>query len=124
MYFFFLMIRRPPRVKRTDTLFPATTLCRSVEARGEAFAAVVGLLEAVALDHRAHRAVDHEDAFGERGFERGDAVGVEPGKLFHGFTPKCLACLLPLQGEGRDGDGFCLGWRETHPHPKIGRAHV
>src|SRR3546814_5861811 len=81
--------------------------------------AVVGLLEAVALDHRAHRAVDHEDAFGERGFERGDAVGVEPGKLFHGFTPKCLACLLPLQGEGRDGDGFCLGWRETHPHPTL-----
>src|SRR3546814_9727146 len=27
--FFFLMIRRPPRVTRTDTLFPYTTLFRS-----------------------------------------------------------------------------------------------
>src|SRR3546814_6520328 len=32
---FFLMIRRPPRSTRTDTLFPDTTLFRSIaEARG------------------------------------------------------------------------------------------
>src|SRR3546814_9435466 len=30
MYVFFLMIRRPPRSTRTDTLFPYTTLFRSV----------------------------------------------------------------------------------------------
>src|SRR3546814_19256466 len=30
--FFFLMLRRPPRSTRTDTLFPYTTLCRSGEA--------------------------------------------------------------------------------------------
>src|SRR3546814_19685798 len=30
---FFLMIRRPPRSTRTDTLFPYTTLFRSLEAR-------------------------------------------------------------------------------------------
>src|SRR3546814_19692775 len=30
--FFFLMIRRPPRSTRTDTLFPYTTLFRSPEA--------------------------------------------------------------------------------------------
>src|SRR3546814_19072220 len=30
MYFFFLMIRRPPRSTRTDTLFPYTTLFRSL----------------------------------------------------------------------------------------------
>src|SRR3546814_13129535 len=29
--FFFLMIRRPPRSTRTDTLFPYTTLFRSAE---------------------------------------------------------------------------------------------
>src|SRR3546814_5794836 len=29
MCFFFLMIRRPPRATRTDTLFPYTTLFRS-----------------------------------------------------------------------------------------------
>src|SRR3546814_2534244 len=41
--FFFLMIRRPPRSTRTDTLFPYTTLFRSVRPaaaghRGGAFA--------------------------------------------------------------------------------------
>src|SRR3546814_2236506 len=30
-WFFFLMIRRPPRSTRTDTLFPYTTLFRSEE---------------------------------------------------------------------------------------------
>src|SRR3546814_8765641 len=32
--FFFLMIRRPPRSTRTDTLFPYTTLFRSRKLRG------------------------------------------------------------------------------------------
>src|SRR3546814_6491684 len=32
--FFFLMIRRPPRSTRTDTLFPYTTLFRSAEGDG------------------------------------------------------------------------------------------
>src|SRR3546814_17399500 len=31
-FFFFLMIRRPPRSTRTDTLFPYTTLFRSLGA--------------------------------------------------------------------------------------------
>src|SRR3546814_14163820 len=31
--FFFLMIRRPPRSTRTDTLFPYTTLFRSLSDR-------------------------------------------------------------------------------------------
>src|SRR3546814_1294981 len=33
LFFFFLMIRRPPRSTRTDTLFPYTTLFRSCSAR-------------------------------------------------------------------------------------------
>src|SRR3546814_7602474 len=42
MFFFFLMIRRPPRATRTDTRFPYTTLFRSaflriVEHRADAF---------------------------------------------------------------------------------------
>src|SRR3546814_20413009 len=32
-YVFFLMIRRPPRSTRTDTLFPYTTLFRSILVR-------------------------------------------------------------------------------------------
>src|SRR3546814_4333115 len=34
-FFFFLMIRRPPRSTRTDTLFPYTTLFRSRRQRLE-----------------------------------------------------------------------------------------
>src|SRR3546814_12407213 len=33
MFFFFLIIRRPPRSTRTDTLFPFTTLFRSLGGR-------------------------------------------------------------------------------------------
>src|SRR3546814_20441846 len=46
------MIRRPPRSTRTDTLFPYTTLFRSVEA-------LVDLLKGEAL---AHQAVDRQAA--------------------------------------------------------------
>src|SRR3546814_2137276 len=35
--FFFLMIRRPPRSTRTDTLFPYTTLFRSQSRPGQHF---------------------------------------------------------------------------------------
>src|SRR3546814_8608470 len=56
--FFFLMIRRPPRSTRTDTLFPYTTLFRS----GVASVArrVADVVPAVAADHanqvrRSHR---------------------------------------------------------------------
>src|SRR3546814_20886890 len=37
VYFFFLMIRRPPRSTRTDTLFPYTTLFRSSLVRASRF---------------------------------------------------------------------------------------
>src|SRR3546814_17925740 len=34
VFYFFLMIRRPPKSTRTDTLFPYTTLFRSLVHRG------------------------------------------------------------------------------------------
>src|SRR3546814_12974058 len=40
LVFFFLMIRRPPRSTRTDTLFPYTTLFRSVDGRLEVIGTV------------------------------------------------------------------------------------
>src|SRR3546814_13041880 len=40
--FFFLMIRRPPRSTRTDTLFPYTTLFRSHIWEGEYLSALEG----------------------------------------------------------------------------------
>src|SRR3546814_15826057 len=58
---FFLMIRRPPRSTRTDTLFPYTTLFRSADLAGEPF---------ISLMHgdRTRRRVDRifEDAGVER----------------------------------------------------------
>src|SRR3546814_17142350 len=39
--FFFLMIRRPPRSTRTDTLFPYTTLFRSDRRAGQRRAAAI-----------------------------------------------------------------------------------
>src|SRR3546814_16795312 len=53
--FFFLMIRRPPRSTRTDTLFPYTTLFRSHLA----------LQQAVAAD-RADANADREDGEEQR----------------------------------------------------------
>src|SRR3546814_3142209 len=42
-FFFFLMIRRPPRSTRTDTLFPYTTLFRSVGHAGWSRSGASGL---------------------------------------------------------------------------------
>src|SRR3546814_12892280 len=44
VFFFCLMIRRPPRSTRTDTLFPYTTLFRSL-ARGDGAVVAEALLE-------------------------------------------------------------------------------
>src|SRR3546814_2635833 len=59
------MIRRPPRSTRTDTLFPYTTLFRSVDGGvglrlglGDDHALAGG--EAVGLDHDRHPALAHE----------------------------------------------------------------
>src|SRR3546814_13882935 len=49
LLFLFLMIRRPPRSTRTDTLFPYTTLFRSRPRRG------LRVLLALDDDHRARR---------------------------------------------------------------------
>src|SRR3546814_18946923 len=44
-FFFFLMIRRPPRATRTDTLVPYTTLFRSHRGLVE-MAVAIGLVDA------------------------------------------------------------------------------
>src|SRR3546814_11079179 len=55
---FFLMIRRPPRSTRTDTLFPYTTLFRSREAELHAVLLLEGLLVLLPQGHhRAHVAL-------------------------------------------------------------------
>src|SRR3546814_18238463 len=65
LFIFFLMIRRPPRSTRTDTLFPYTTLFRSVGSEGQS--AVPAILSAVAPVHDAAAggAADRAPAAGE-----------------------------------------------------------
>src|SRR3546814_15600086 len=76
MFFFFLMIRRPPRSTRTDTLFPYTTLFRSVNFHENLF---VG----EAADARVGQG--NLDIVGDGGRER--LVGIA-GHELHGQTPK------------------------------------
>src|SRR3546814_9579999 len=57
------MIRRPPRSTRTDTLFPYTTLFRSLAATagGQVAARLAGLRDAREAVRHCH-AIDHQDA--------------------------------------------------------------
>src|SRR3546814_14192082 len=64
-YFFFLMIRRPPRSTRTDTLFPYTTLFRSGPAGGPVLRLMVDRLR-----------------------QRGIAVGALPLRPGHRLQPQ------------------------------------
>ncbi|MCW0424712.1 hypothetical protein NB713_002655 [Xanthomonas sacchari] len=49
-----------------------------VVALGETLAAIVGLLQPMALDHRAHRAIDDQDPLGQGLQQRFGALRVEP----------------------------------------------
>src|SRR3546814_17035826 len=60
---FFLIIRRPPRATRTDTLFPYTTLCRS------------SLSEALAWIGSRNEALCNAVRWFQRRPERQDAAG-------------------------------------------------
>src|SRR3546814_15865489 len=63
LVFFFLMIRRPPRSTRTDTLFPYTTLFRSDTGRDVAIGLDVGggLVPLVLHDdHHAEAELGHD----------------------------------------------------------------
>src|SRR3546814_19182419 len=63
VFLFFLMRRRPPRSTRTDTLFPYTTLFRSLDLH--AFLGLDRLVQAVgpaaAVHHAAGEFVDDDD---------------------------------------------------------------
>src|SRR3546814_3507498 len=57
-FFFFLMIRRPPRSTRTDTLFPYTTLFRSVQVEVHHRVGAGEIERAVVLEGRRRDDVD------------------------------------------------------------------
>src|SRR3546814_13502457 len=57
LFFFFLMIRRPPRSTRTDTLFPYTTLFRSIRMQGQPIGEEFGPCHADLQGDRARIAI-------------------------------------------------------------------
>src|SRR3546814_5024732 len=69
IHFFFLMIRRPPRSTRTDTLFPYSTLFRSAEMQAPGrFATVADKIDRpvghigrlrILLPHAGRRSEEH-----------------------------------------------------------------
>src|SRR3546814_1835423 len=61
VFFFFLMIRRPPRSTRTDTLFPYTTLFRSPD-RGQYGRTEPGRCRLRAIHARPPRSSRRDDA--------------------------------------------------------------
>src|SRR3546814_3951470 len=66
-HFFFLMIRRPPRSTRTDTLFPYTTLFRSFVdvARDERALSLLAFDQSLLFQH-LHRRADGDSRNAEK----------------------------------------------------------
>src|SRR3546814_15110876 len=95
--FFFLMILRPPRSTRTDTLFPYTTLFRSEAARDRA------------VGHRPH---DHVHGLGHQADEVPEGV-VRARRL------RIAAVGLHLDAVDEIGE-----FHRVLDEKEIGRAHV
>src|SRR3546814_10197259 len=113
--FFFLMIRRPPRSTRTDTLFPDTTLFRSVGRRmpGQLREARAGVGERAAV-------------IGEPAVRRSDiAFDLRDVARRRGALCDTLVD-LPAQHRLRGREAFAeLDERAIAEHVvQIGRAHV
>src|SRR3546814_19386500 len=104
MFFFFLMIRLPPRSTRTDTLFPYTTLFRSflderaciapfqVQLDNNAALAVLAsyLVKSFGepyLGHLCERDLSAHCArfFGQEDRQRADVVKVDAGCIRHAY---------------------------------------
>src|SRR3546814_12490846 len=79
--FFFLMIRRPPRSTRTDTLFPYTTLFRALHV------APLDLVAARPLGHQAdHRIAGRAELGGARLRQPGQVAGRLDHRHLHAET--------------------------------------
>src|SRR3546814_6285769 len=108
--FFFLMIRRPPRSTRTDTLFPYTTLFRSQRPAGQvAGRGIEELLGGLVHEGKAVGLVDHEERHGQSRQDRrlvrraagGRAAGDEVGHLRH--QAAALSGAMPPEGPASAG---------------------
>src|SRR3546814_10875683 len=104
--FFFLMIRRPPRSTRTDTLFPYTTLFRSHLALQQAVAADRADADADREDgeeQRHHRliAAQHVLGIGREEQDEGGADQPEPRDAENREENVAARRDMPENGAGR-----------------------
>src|SRR3546814_6425055 len=100
VFFFFLMIRRPPRSTRTDTLFPYTTLFRSTHFWSWENGRGIGCEWRYRYRHGRSRSYGCRGLF-LTGVAQGRKVSLSAGPLGE--------CLLLVDGDNRQ---------------EIGRAHV
>src|SRR3546814_19284055 len=105
------MIRRPPRSTRTDTLFPYTTLFRSMYAQDEAVIATpIGAVRITGNDRAITRlAIDHA---GTPSAGRAEAVRAAAEQLRGWFAGTLTAFDLPMSPEAPpagQGWGGALG---------------
>src|SRR3546814_6639201 len=107
-FFFFLMIRRPPRSTRTDTLFPYTTLFRSD-----------GSLRAVIAEVRNTFGEKHSYVLASGGAPLAYGEMKEKQKCFHVSPFRSEEHTSELQSLMRISYAvFCLKKKKSNPKPR------
>src|SRR3546814_18699089 len=113
------MIRRPPRSTRTDTLFPYTTLFRSVRIGASTFLGGIERLATLCGANRAREIVFGGDRYSAEQFERWNIVNrvVEDEQLAEktmkyarriaSGPTRAHAVRTEERREGKEGGGTC-----------------
>src|SRR3546814_13512676 len=115
--FFFLMTRRPPRTTRTDTLFPYTTLFRSVASNKDYLTKI--------LAHEAFASGDFNTGFVVRHFPQ-QRIANET----HSFRQIALAAVALYLDDARalvDANGLLpefVGWASRSQARRVGKECV
>src|SRR3546814_3968475 len=109
---FFLMIRRPPRSTRTDTLFPYTTLFRSRVFQDP----MAGTCEDLTIEENLALAYS-------RGERRGFGKAVRHS-MRDEFRERLATLGLGLENRLTDRIGLLSGGQRQAVSMQIGRAHV
>src|SRR3546814_16094794 len=117
VFIFFLMIRRPPRSTRTDTLFPYTTLFRSTASRRRI--ANAPMMRSSSASSAAGRSIL---------FKMPSSLSIDLlFKTFHycTYAPKRLIPQTIILCQNIEGHADILRIDKTDNHlEEIGRAHV
>src|SRR3546814_19064362 len=115
--FLFLMIRRPPRSTRTDTLFPYTTLFRSVERRHQ-IRSVVERPSSDELDRHPIRRQQRDGVVRRMQHRSGTLGGKPAGTVLQpfGVGTEQLEVVLPFAGHD--------GANEPHPMEPLNRKSL